>query len=177
MKVVICETFFYLLIISMAIAGNSCVLLAVYRNSRLRTVPNYYIVSLAISDILLPLLCAPYSVAVAIVGHWPFNDSVCQSQGFFVIILACASLLILTLTAINRFFRMVVTLSNLLKIFFFLRSDLKNCNSERGKWITITPPFSYFISDVVIIVCVWHFLFAKVVKLLHKYNNPCQSFA
>ena len=109
MKIVICETFFYLLIISMAIAGNSCVLLAVYRNSRLRTIPNYYIVSLAISDILLPLLCAPYSVAVAIVGRWPFNDSVCQIQGFFVMILACASLLILTLTAINRFFRMVVT--------------------------------------------------------------------
>ena len=82
-KVVIFETFFYLLTISVAVVGNSCVLLAVYRNSRLRTIPNYFIVSLAISDILLPLLCAPYSIAVAIVGYWPFNDSVCQSQGFF----------------------------------------------------------------------------------------------
>ena len=108
-KVVIFETFFYLLTISVAVVGNSCVLLAVYRNSRLRTIPNYFIVSLAISDILLPLLCAPYSIAVAIVGYWPFNDSVCQSQGFFVIILACASLLTLTLTAINRFYRMVLT--------------------------------------------------------------------
>ena len=108
-KVVIFETFFYLLTISVAVVGNSCVLLAVYRNSRLRTIPNYFIVSLAISDILLPLLCAPYSIAVAIVGYWPFNDSVCQSQGFFVIILACASLLTLTLTAINRFYRIVLT--------------------------------------------------------------------
>ncbi|XP_022803096.1 melatonin receptor type 1B-B-like [Stylophora pistillata] len=108
-KVVICETFFYLLIISVAIIGNSCVLLAVYRNSRLRTIPNYYIVSLAISDILLPLLCAPNSIVVAIVGYWPFNDNVCQTQGFFVIILACASLLTLTLTAINRFYRLVLT--------------------------------------------------------------------
>lgn len=108
-KVVIFETFFYLLTISVAVVGNSCVLLAVYRNSRLRTIPNYFIVSLAISDILLPLLCAPYSIAVAIVGYWPFNDGVCQSQGFFVIILACASLLTLTLTAINRFYRMVLT--------------------------------------------------------------------
>ena len=78
-KVVIFETFFYLLTISVAVVGNSCVLLAVYRNSRLRTIPNYFIVSLAISDILLPLLCAPYSIAVAIVGYWPFNDSVCQN--------------------------------------------------------------------------------------------------
>ena len=108
-KLVICETFFYLLTISVAIIGNSCVILAVYRNTRLRTIPNYYIASLAISDILLPLLCAPYSLTVAIVGHWPFNNNVCQVQGFFVIILACASLLILTLTAINRFYRMVRT--------------------------------------------------------------------
>ena len=106
---VICEAFFYFLTLSVAIIGNSCVILAVYRNTRLRTIPNYYIVSLAISDILLPLLCAPYSTAVVILGHWPFSDDVCQVQGFFVMILACGSLLILTLTAINRFYRMVRT--------------------------------------------------------------------
>ena len=106
---VICEAFFYFLTILVAIIGNSCVLLAVYRNRRLRTIPNYYIASLAISDILLPLLCAPYSAAVVIIGFWPFSHNACQAQGFFVMILACASLLILTLTAINRFYRMVRT--------------------------------------------------------------------
>ena len=106
---VICETFFYLLTISVAIIGNSCVLLAVYRNARLRTIPNYFIASLAISDILLPLLCAPQSIAVVILGRWPFNQDICQVQGYFVIILACASLQILTLTAINRFYRIVRT--------------------------------------------------------------------
>ena len=106
---VICETFFYLLIISASIIGNSCVLLAVYRNRQLRTIPNYFISALAMSDILLPLSCAPPSVAVVVLGHWPFNQEVCQAQGFFVVILACASLLILTLTAINRFYRIVRT--------------------------------------------------------------------
>ena len=106
---VIWETFFYLLTISVAITGNSCVLLAVYRNTRLRTIPNYFIASLAISDILLPLLCAPQSITVVILGRWPFNQDVCQAQGFFVIILACASLQILALTAINRFYRIVRT--------------------------------------------------------------------
>ena len=106
---VICEAIFYFLIILVAIIGNSCVLLAVFKNTRLRTIPNYYIASLAISDILLPLLCAPYSIAVVILGYWPFSDDSCQAQGFFVMILACASLLILTLTAINRFYRMVRT--------------------------------------------------------------------
>ena len=106
---VICEAFFYFLTILMAVIGNSSVLLAVYRNRRLRTIPNYYIASLAISDILLPLLRAPYSVTVVIIGFWPFSHNACQVQGFVVIILACSSLLILTLTAINRFYRIVRT--------------------------------------------------------------------
>ncbi|XP_068682526.1 melatonin receptor type 1B-B-like [Montipora foliosa] len=106
---VICETAVYLLIVSVAITGNSFVLLAVYRNSQLRTIPNFFIASLALSDIFLPLLCAPQSITVAIIGRWPFNDDVCQAQGYFVIVLACASLQILTLTAINRFYRIVRT--------------------------------------------------------------------
>ncbi|XP_068683145.1 melatonin receptor type 1B-B-like isoform X1 [Montipora foliosa] len=106
---VICETAVYLLIVSVAITGNSFVLLAVYRNSQLRTIPNYFIVSLALSDIFLPLLCETQSITVAILGHWPFSDDVCQAQGYFVIVLACGSLQILTLTAINRFYRIVRT--------------------------------------------------------------------
>ena len=106
---VICETFFYILTVPVAIIGNSFVLLAVYRNTQLRTIPNYFIASLAISDILLPLLCAPQAITVVVLGRWPFNHDVCQAQGFFVIILACASLQILTLTAINRFYRIVQT--------------------------------------------------------------------
>ena len=106
---VICETFFYILTVSVAIIGNSFVLLAVYRNTQLRTIPNYFIASLAISDILLPLLCAPQAITVVILGRWSFNQDVCQAQGFFVIFLACASLQILTLTAINRFYRIVQT--------------------------------------------------------------------
>ena len=62
--VVIIETLVYLLIITFTVIGNSCVLLAVYKNARLRTIPNFFIVILAVSDILLPLTCAPQSIEV-----------------------------------------------------------------------------------------------------------------
>ena len=100
---VICETAAYLLVILVALVGNSLVLLAMYRNSRLRTVPNYLIATVALSDIFLQLHCCPQSISVAIVGRWPFNDYFCQAQGYFVAFFACASLQIVTLTAINRF--------------------------------------------------------------------------
>ena len=106
---VIVETFFYSLIILVSIIGNSSVLQAIYRNSQLRTIPNYFIAALAVSDILLPLVTSPQTIAVIAVGRWPFNHNVCQAQGYFVIIFACTSLLILTLTAINRFYRIVRT--------------------------------------------------------------------
>ena len=106
LTVIVVETLFYSLTVLVALIGNTCVLLAVYRNPRLRTVPNYYIASLAISDILLPLLCAPCSMAVFVLGYWPFSDNVCQVQGYFVMILAFVSLQVLALTAINRFYRM-----------------------------------------------------------------------
>ena len=107
--VVIIETLLYLLIITFTVIGNLCVLLAVYKNVRLRTIPNFFIVILAVSDILLTLTCAPQSIVTTILGRWPFNEYVCQAQGYFVIVMACASLQTLTLTAINRFYRIVRT--------------------------------------------------------------------
>ena len=104
-----CETASYLLIVLVAVIGNSFVLLAIYRNPQLRTVPNYFIAALAMSDIFLPLLGAPQSITVALLGRWPFNEDVCQAQAYFIIILTCTSIQILTLTAINRFYRIVRT--------------------------------------------------------------------
>ena len=106
---IICETAFYLLIALAAVTGNSFVLLAIYRNPQLRTIPNYFIAALAMSDIFLPLLCGPQSITVALLGRWPFSENVCQAQGYFVITFACASMQILALTAINRFYRIVRT--------------------------------------------------------------------
>ena len=77
---VVCETASYLLTLSLGITGNLFVLLSVYRNTQLRTIPNYFIASLAISDLLLPLLCAPQSITAVIFGRWPFNQDVCHEQ-------------------------------------------------------------------------------------------------
>ncbi|XP_029189884.2 melatonin receptor type 1A-like [Acropora muricata] len=104
-----CETASYLLIALLAVIGNSFVLLAIYRNPQLRTVPNYFIAALAMSDIFLPLLSGPQSITVALLGSWPFSENACQAQAYFIIVLTCASMQILTLTAINRFYRIVRT--------------------------------------------------------------------
>lgn len=104
---VVLESALMIVINFMAFAGNLMVCWAVYRNQRLRTIPNIYVVTLAISDSLMAVLCMPMSIVLLITGQWPFSEAVCHFQGFFCFFCALYSLLLMTATAINRYFRVV----------------------------------------------------------------------
>lgn len=49
----------YTIVFVMGIIGNSCVVAVVVRSPRMRTVTNYFIVNLALADILVVLFCLP----------------------------------------------------------------------------------------------------------------------
>ena len=91
----------------LAFTGNMLVCWAVYRNQRLRTIPNIYVVTLAISDALMAVLCMPMSVVLLVTGQWPFSSAVCHFHGFFCFFCALFSLLLMSATAVNRYFRVV----------------------------------------------------------------------
>lgn len=101
------ETCVSSLLIIAATLGNFLVLWIVYRNRNLRTIPNQFVISLAVSDILMAAICAPPCLSVLIVGKRTFNDFVCQLQGFAIACLACVSLLTMMLVAVNRYFLIV----------------------------------------------------------------------
>ena len=102
------ESLFMLLINFVTFFGNLLLGIVVIKNPTLRrTVPNMYIITLALSDFLNSCLGIPFSVASLIVGRWPFNDFVCQLQGFWILLLAAVSLQTLAVTAVNRYFRVV----------------------------------------------------------------------
>ena len=102
------ECFFILSINFVSLAGNLLLGMAVIKNPNLhRAVPNMYIITLAVSDFLMSLLGIPFSVASLIVGEWPFNNFVCQLQGFWILLMCAVSLQTLAVTAVNRYFRVV----------------------------------------------------------------------
>ena len=68
---------------------------------------NIYVVTLAMSDALMAVLCMPMSLVLLITGEWPFSSAVCHFQGFFCFFCALYSLLLMTATAVNRYFRVV----------------------------------------------------------------------
>jgi hypothetical protein len=104
---IVIETAIMLVITTSAFFGNLMVCWAIFRNKRLRTLPNIYVATLAVSDILMASFCMPLSVEVLITSNWTKSFDVCQFQGFFSFFLAFTSLQTMTAMAINRYYRVV----------------------------------------------------------------------
>ena len=91
----------------LAIVGNILTLIIVVRTPRLRTVPNKFVVSLALSDLMMAVPSTILTAAILIESNWPFDQATCQFQGYYGITLAFASSVSLTLMSLNRYYRIV----------------------------------------------------------------------
>ena len=90
-----------------SIVGNVLVCLAVYKNPKLRSSTNLYIIALAASNLLCATVEMPSASAVLITGRWNFGDSVCQIQGFVDGFVVYSTPATMGLLAFNRYVRIV----------------------------------------------------------------------
>ena len=105
---VILESGLIILISLFLFVGNSLTLLVLLLNRRMRTIPNMFVASLAVSDLLLGVFSTvPLTIPTLVTSHWPFNDTTCQFQGYLAFALGCASIHTLVLMAVNRYYRIV----------------------------------------------------------------------
>ena len=111
------ESAVYIALIMTAFLGNILLSLAVYKVRTLRRSQNYFLVSLAATDILNAVVCMPLTLAAIIQGTWPFGNFICQLQGSFMAICSSISLLTLGTIAINRYVKIVKSASLYRKIF------------------------------------------------------------
>lgn len=88
-----------------SLLGNTLVCIAVYRNTRLRTTTNIYILALAISDLLSAIFVMPFAAGVLISGRWPFGETLCQILAFFGPYVMYVSPVTMGFTAVNRYVR------------------------------------------------------------------------
>ena len=121
----IVESFFLLLINFTSFSGNMLLGISVIKNPNLRrTVPNMYIITLAVSDFLMSLLGIPFSLASLMTGKWPFNNFICQLQGFWILLMCAVSLQTLAVTAVNRYFRVVRSRASYQRIFSMKKTKI-----------------------------------------------------
>ena len=95
------------LIIVCAILGNLLVVVSVVRVRRLRVITNYFVVSLAIADILVAILVMPFNASKQIAGRWLFNAIVCDLWNSFDVYASTASILHLCCISIDRYYAIV----------------------------------------------------------------------
>nr|XP_005897584.1 PREDICTED: alpha-1B adrenergic receptor [Bos mutus] len=86
-----------------AIVGNILVILSVACNRHLRTPTNYFIVNLAIADLLLSFTVLPFSAALEVLGYWVLGRIFCDIWAAVDVLCCTASILSLCAISIDRY--------------------------------------------------------------------------
>ncbi|XP_005053618.1 PREDICTED: histamine H2 receptor [Ficedula albicollis] len=102
--------FFLVILIVVTLCGNIIVCLAVTLDRRLRSLTNCFIVSLAITDLLLGLLVLPFSAYYELARKWPFGSILCNVYTSLDVMLCTASILNLFMISLDRYFAVTTPL-------------------------------------------------------------------
>ncbi|XP_015914699.1 probable G-protein coupled receptor No18 [Parasteatoda tepidariorum] len=104
------------IIILITILGNTLIITAVATTRRLRTVTNYFVVSLAASDLLVGLLVMPFAVVKEVTdGLWLFGQVACELWVSLDVMLCTASILNLCCISLDRYFAITQPLAYAVK--------------------------------------------------------------
>ncbi|XP_051501409.1 dopamine receptor D4b [Myxocyprinus asiaticus] len=103
---------FGLLLIIVIICGNVLVCLSVYKEKALRTTTNYFIVSLAVADLLLAVLVLPLFVYAEFQGGvWSLDLALCDGLMTMDVMLCTASIFNLCAISVDRFIAVSIPLN------------------------------------------------------------------
>ncbi|KAM9314131.1 alpha-1D adrenergic receptor [Pholidichthys leucotaenia] len=89
--------------ILVAIAGNILVILSVVCNRQLQTVTNFFIVNLAMADLLLAVIVLPFSASLEVLGCWVFGRVFCNIWAAVDVLCCTASILSLCIISVDRY--------------------------------------------------------------------------
>ncbi|XP_008418303.1 alpha-1A adrenergic receptor [Poecilia reticulata] len=86
-----------------AIVGNILVILSVVCNRHLRTPTNYFILNLAMADLLLGTTVLPVSATLEILDYWVFGRIFCDIWAALDVLCCTASIMSLCVISIDRY--------------------------------------------------------------------------
>eukprot|EP00058_Branchiostoma_floridae_P022199 XP_002607689.1 hypothetical protein BRAFLDRAFT_82865 [Branchiostoma floridae] len=89
-------------LIAGTVFGNCLVIMAVYRERNLRSITNYFIVSLAVTDALMAVLVMPLAVYFEVMQMWTMGFVMCDVFVTFDVMFCTASIFNLVAISIDR---------------------------------------------------------------------------
>ncbi|CAH1773266.1 unnamed protein product [Owenia fusiformis] len=93
----------FLIIFILGLIGNATLLYIVVRHQDMRNTPNWYLVNLAIGDLLLICTYVPFAATIYTVHSWPFGESICKLGNFMRVLSVSVSVLTLAWLSEERY--------------------------------------------------------------------------
>ncbi|XP_042668291.1 cholecystokinin receptor type A [Centrocercus urophasianus] len=93
----------YCLIFLLSVLGNILVITVLIRNKQMRTVTNIFLLSLAVSDLMLCLFCMPFTLIPNLLKDFIFGSTVCKTATYFMGISVSVSTFNLVAISLERY--------------------------------------------------------------------------
>ncbi|TGZ55725.1 Neuropeptide FF receptor 2 [Temnothorax longispinosus] len=93
----------YVVVFVVGLIGNSCVIAVVYRSPRMRTVTNFFIVNLAVADVLVIVFCLPATLMSNIFVPWILGWFMCKAVAYIQGVSVAASVYSLVAVSLDRY--------------------------------------------------------------------------
>lgn len=74
----------YAVIFLMSVGGNILIIVVLGLSRRLRTVTNAFLLSLAVSDLLLAVACMPFTLLPNLMGTFIFGTVICKAVSYLM---------------------------------------------------------------------------------------------
>ncbi|EDW58939.2 uncharacterized protein Dvir_GJ10602, partial [Drosophila virilis] len=108
MSLLLLKGFIFSSIILAAVLGNALVIISVQRNRKLRVITNYFVVSLAMADMLVALCAMTFNASVELSGgKWMFGPFMCNVYNSLDVYFSTASILHLCCISVDRYYAIV----------------------------------------------------------------------
>uniref|UniRef100_A0A3Q0SU05 Gastrin/cholecystokinin type B receptor n=1 Tax=Amphilophus citrinellus TaxID=61819 RepID=A0A3Q0SU05_AMPCI len=93
----------YSLIFLLSVLGNSLIIAVLVRNRRMRTVTNLFLLSLAVSDLMVSLVCIPFTLIPNLMRDFVFGIGICKLVMYFMGVSVSVSTFNLVAISLERY--------------------------------------------------------------------------
>ncbi|XP_076842275.1 neuromedin-K receptor-like [Brachyhypopomus gauderio] len=97
----------YSLVLVVAVLGNLVVIWIILAHKRMRTVTNYFLLNLAVSDVSMAVFNTLINFVYAAHGEWYFGDAYCKFHNFLPVAAVFASIYSMSAIAVDRYMAII----------------------------------------------------------------------
>ncbi|XP_060131207.1 G-protein coupled receptor 54 [Zootoca vivipara] len=95
---------FFAVLMLVGVAGNSLVIYVIAKHKQMRTVTNFYIANLAVTDIIFLVCCVPFTAVLYPLPGWIFGEFMCKFVNYIQQVSVQATCITLTAMSVDRWY-------------------------------------------------------------------------